>query len=283
MLRTVTIALSTLTLVPGLAAADDAELHDFATMDRATGHTSAGADLSFVTGDLGSADGFVSRLDLHGEYVLPSGLGFYGQLATARAFLDSSDPLTGALTDMADSTTLSNLELGALYRRQLAPDLSIVAHAGVSLPTASDDFGGLLTNLLASQRRMGDLVNAIPQTTALRFGVSPSWQHGVVFARADLGADIVIDEPEMQSSDPVVHANLAVGARQGKLSGALELVNIGTTGDVEQDGDRFLHTAALSVQYAAGRVAPSLTVVTPLDDDGRGDVITIGAGVAARF
>lgn len=259
------------------ASAD--QLHETATLDRATGETAAGADLSFVSD---FDQGFVSRLDLHGQWMHASGFGAYGQLAVSRAFLDDNEltPLTGKI----DTISLSNLEVGGQYRRALSGELAVVAHAGLLLPTAQNEFGAVLTNVISAQRRMTDLASAIPDLTALRLGVSPTWQRGAVFARADLGLDVVLDAGDaMESPDPVAHANLAIGARHGKLSGAAELVTVMTTGEVAEGSDRFVHTAAVSLRYDAGRFAPNLAIVTPLDDGGRGEVLAVGAGVSAKF
>lgn len=284
---TVTAGLFTLTvLAPALAGADDtARLHDFATLDRASGQTGAGADLSFVTGDLGDVSGAISRLDLHGQWMHRSGFGAYGTFAVSKAFLDADDPANQMFADaIGDATALSNLELGAQYRRAVRPDLAVIAHAGLVLPTADDeDFAAAATNLISIQRRLGDVTTAMPGFTTLRVGVSPIYTRGAMFVRADLGADVTLDEPEMAESDPIIHANLAVGARQGKLSGAVELVTLGTTGELDEGDARFFHTAALSLRYDLGRFAPSLSVVSPLDDGARGEVITIGGGVAAAF
>ncbi|MBA2541433.1 MAG: hypothetical protein H0V17_17460, partial [Deltaproteobacteria bacterium] len=260
----------------GVAAADE-QLHETATLDRASGQSGAGADLSFVSD---FDDGFVSRLDLHGQWMHRSGFGTYGQLAVSRAFLDDS-----ATIEPIDTFALSNLEVGGQYRGALSSELSIVAHVGLTLPTAQNDGAAFLTNLVSSQRRFNDLVNAIPELTAIRLGVSPTWQRGAVFVRADLGLDVIVDHSdEMESSpDPIGHANLAIGARRGKLSGAAELVTVFSTGDVSEGAERFFHTGALSFRYDAGQVSPSLTIVTPLDDGARGDSVTVGAGVSAKF
>jgi hypothetical protein len=282
--KTTMAALAFTSLVPAVALADEAPaLHDFATLDRASGQTGAGADLSIVTGDFGDdVSGAVSRLDLHGEYVHASGFGAYGSFAVSKAFLDSSDPFA----EMAnDATAMSNLELGGQYRRALSSELDLVAHVGLALPTAqNDDLGAIITSSLSMPRRLNDLVTAVPDLTTLRIGVSPTWHEGALFLRADVGADIALDEAEGMDMDPLMHANLAAGMRRGKFSGAVELVTIATTGDVGEGEDRYVHTAGLSLAYDLGRVSPSLTVVAPIDDAvGGGDVFAIGAGVGATF
>jgi len=276
MLRPVTLCLPTSLVLAFAGQASAEEIHETATLDRASGQTGAAADLSFVS-DFDA--GFVSRLDLHGQWMHASGFGTYGQLAVSRAFLDDS-----ATIEPIDTFALSNLEVGGQYRRALSSELSIVGHIGLTLPTAQNEGGAFLTNLMSSQRRFNDLVNAIPEITAIRLGVSPTWKRGAVFARADLGLDVIVDHAdEMESPEPVGHANLAIGARSGKLSGAAELVTMFSTGDVSEGADRFIHTGAVSFRYDAGQVSPSLTIVTPLDDGARGESLTVGAGVSAKF
>jgi len=274
-----------LTLAATSAFADDATtVHEFAALDRASGATGAGADLGFVFDTSGGdAGGFASRLDLHGEYVDPhSGFGAYGAIGISRAFLSSSDPLTSMLVDQINADTgLTALELGGQFHRALSGGLGIIAHVGVALPTASTGNGALAN--LVSQSRINDLVVAFPELTTARIGVSPTWRHGALFARADLGIDIVLDHPSGMNIDPVVHGNVAVGARSGKLSGALELVTIATTGTVDDGQDRFLHTATLGGRYDLGRFSPALAITTGLDDASRGNSIAVTGSMAARF
>ncbi len=43
-----------------------------------------------------------------------------------------------------------------------------------------------------------------------------------------------------------------------------------------------MHTGALSLSYNAGSFSPNLAIVTPLDA-GRGESLSVGAGVSAKF
>ena len=269
-----TSSLVCLPLFASLTASAD-EIHETATLDRASGETGAGADLSFVSD---FDEGFVSRLDLHGQWMHESGFGAYGQLAVSRAFLDDN-----GLTEKIDDIAISNLEIGGQFKRSLSKELTLVGHLGLTLPTSSNDIEPFFTNIISSQRRFNDLVNAIPDLTAIRLGVSPTWTRGALFARADLGVDVVVDSDLMETPDPIGHANLAVGMKSGKLSGAVEMVTMFQTGDVSDDEDRFQHTAALSLRYDAGQFSPSLAIVSPLDDGSRGELLTVGAGVSAKF
>ena len=268
---------------------DAGHVERFSSLDRADGGTDAGADLAFVLTDDDSVGGFATRLDLHGEYLHPSGFGGYAALGVSRTFLSADDPGASNFVDaINDETALTNLELGGQYRRALGAGFDLIAHAGIALPTASND-AGFFANGATQLYRITDLVLAYPETTTLRVGVSPVLHSGAMFARADLGVDIVLDHPDMLAGlpaadpDPLVHANLAVGARTGKLSGGLELATIGTTGDADGLGDRFIHTLALGARYDLGRFAPAIAVTTPLDASDRGDAFAVSGSVSARF
>jgi hypothetical protein len=277
------VSFITLALGPAAASADPTV--ELSALDRASGTTAAGADLAFVIATADGVDGFATRLDLHGEWVHPSGFGAYGAFGVSRAFLSADDPASDALADaISDETGLTNLELGGQYARALRPDLDLVAHAGIALPTGSDDLGWY-TSALAQSYRLTDYVLALPAATVLRFGVSPVFHRGAMFARADVGVDIPLDQSDaidLPELDPLIHANVAIGARTGRLSGALEVVNAATTGDADDLGDRFVHTATVSVRYDLGQYAPAIAVTTPLDAQ-RGDLIAVSGSFAARF
>jgi hypothetical protein len=277
MLRTLGLSLFAVTSLVTTAATAHAEesVHDYATLDRANGTTGAGVDMSFI---LGKADfPTVQRLDLHGEYMHDSGLGLYGAVAVSRVSIDAMD--------FGSQTALSNGEIGAQARRRVG-EFTLGARAGLVLPTATGGDEGALVNLLAGQRRYADIMTALPDVTAARLGVSASWHRGMVFARADIGADIALSQPKGSEIDPIMHANLAVGAVSGRFSGALELVTAATTGTLDENDERFKHSAALSLRYAPagiGGLVPSLNIVTPLDDRERGELISIGAGLSKAF
>ena len=282
-----------LTLTASTAAADDATevtAHGLAAMDRATGANGVAADLSFVL-DTSDSDmgGFANRLDLHGRYAHESGFGGYGAVGVSKTFLSSDDPFGEMFADMInEETALTNLEIGGLYRRDLRDDLSVVARVGIALPTASDG-AGMLANFITQQGRLVDLPLALPDTTTLRLGVAPAFRRGAFFARADVGLDVVLDQPAASDPmstgelDPLAHASLALGFQLGKLTTAAQVVTVATTGDVDDSEDRFMHSATVEARYDLGRVAPSIAITTPLDDSMRGDLLAITASIAAKF
>lgn len=275
--RTLALTFIAAAALPAVAHADDESVHDFATLDRATGSSGAAVDASFILGKAPLPT--VQRLDLHGEWMHASGLGLYGAIGVSRMSLDAMG------VDLGSETALSNGEIGVQARRRVG-EFSLGARAGLTLPTASGGDAGAIVNIIAGQRRYTDMITAMPDVTAARLGVSAMWQRGMLFARADLGADIALSQPDALDVSPILHGNLALGARTGRLSGALELVTVATTGTLDENDERFKHSAALSLRYAPagiGGLVPSLNVVTPLDDNERGELFSIGGSLSRSF
>lgn len=293
MTRILTLASLLTVALTGTAAAEPAGITDFTTLDRFGGQTGAGADVSMIllTGD-SDVEGFVTRTDLWAEYQASQGFGAYLHLPISRAFLsDSDDQFVQIFVDEANgSTYLGSLELGGSYALPIGQDV-LYARLGLALPTADDSFGGFLTNGVSTIARLTDFALVSPDTTWVRASVSPMLRRGQFFARADAGVDIAIhqgdnDDPDtmVETPDPLVRLNLGAGAEVApRIALMAELATIGTTGDVEMEEDRFLHTAAITAAYQADRVQPSISLSTTLDEQGRGDSFTVAAGVRGNF
>jgi hypothetical protein len=294
MTRTLALASLLTVALTGTAAAEPAGVTDFTTLDRFGGQTGVGADMAMtiLAGD-SDIDGFVTRWDLWAEYQAPQGFGAYLHLPISRAFFsDSEDPLAQLFIDEANgSTYLGSLELGGSYAVPIGADV-LHARLGLVLPTADDSFGGFLTNAVGMSARLTDFALISPDTTWVRASVSPMMRRGQFFARVDAGVDLAVhqggddDDPDAmtETPDPMVRLNLGAGFDVTPLIALMgELATIGTTGDVEMDEDRFLHTAAITAAYRAERVQPSISFSTILDDQGRGDGYTLAAGVRGNF
>jgi hypothetical protein len=261
----------------------------FATLDRTADDSGVSADLSLVIpdGDF-SMDGFATRLDLQGQYVAPQGYGGYANIAISKAFMstDQAD-VQGLVDEINDQTAIDNIELGGLYHRRLDNGIDLAGHVGLVLPTASDK-AGFLVNALTGQRRLADIAQILPDTMWLRLGATPTMHFGDFFVRADVGADIPVDDTSGEGEDainvdPLIRASVGAGYQRDRLSATAELVNVASTGDADDLGDRFEHTAAVSAQYDLGAVAPSVAFVMPLDKESRGDVWILSAGVGRSF
>jgi hypothetical protein len=241
----------------GIAAAQEPAPTLFAplaTTDRTTDHTAFNTSLGASFYGDGGPD-FGARVDLFGQYLAPAGYGGYASLPVA--YLSGNDE---------SETALGNVELGGLYGLRAGDNAKVLLRGGVVLPTADDELEGALTNLATMSGRLTDLTSAYAETTWLRVSASPLYRQGQMFARADVGFDLAVDEPEGAEIDPMVRANLAGGIQMGKASIAGELATVGTTGDVDDGEDRFLHTIGVSAAFDAGSVRPYGGLVIPIDN-----------------
>jgi hypothetical protein len=239
---------------PARAQDDDDAPHILASMDRAGDDSRIGLDAAYTRF---SDDEFFPglralRFDLYGRYVHPSGGGF----AVAM-------PFTRVWNDDESEGAIGNLSLSALYNAGRGP-VRVFTRAGLVLPTADDEDGGY--NLYGGLGRLGDFATGLPETTTLQLAVSPQFSRGRGFVRADLGVDVMVDQPDEQDIGPLVHASVAAGVDTGAVDLAAELVNEFNIGDDEVD-DEVLHTAGLSACYTGGRVQPHLGVVLPFGSD----------------
>jgi hypothetical protein len=272
------LALTAVAATGATAFADaPAERAPFATMDDTGDASKADVDLGIVRFDDGESDLTIGRLDLHGQYVAPSGFGGYAGITAATILFEDDD-------GDGDDSGVGNLELGGLYQRALSPQFDLGFRVGMALPTATDDFGGLVNMIATSVARPSDVVAALPNTTWLRLGVSPTFHHNGLFLRADVGFDIALDGAE-DFADTFAHVNLGVGYAQGPFGIAAELQNAVAfyDGDEGDDDSEWVHTAALTARYRGRVVSPFVSISTPLDDGIRGDAFGISAGLTAAF
>lgn len=255
---------------PAPAEETVAETPGFVTMDRADAHSfiDAGAGITFFDGD---DPDFNARLDLYGQYVTPQGAGGYVSLPISFLMDDDSD---------ISETALGNVELGGLYVLRQSPKLDVALRGGLMLATADDDDMGQVTNLITAFGRLTDLASAFSDVTWLRLAASPLYRSGNVFLRADAGLDVAVDKPEGSDVDPLARINLGAGFTNGSIAGMAELVMLGTTGDVDEDEDRFIETLALSFRGGlGGGVQGYCALVLPLDNDitdGIDYILTLG-------
>ncbi len=241
---------------------------DMATLDRGDGISKFGVDLGFTSLDTPFYSSAL-RLELSGQYVLDSGLGFYGALPISRSFGDAPPPSPQA------ATALGNLELGLLFVVSSSPTVSWVFRGGVALPTADDDVDGVTTNYYAAWPRITDLALAAPNSIYGRLGISPLIHVDRVFLRLDLGLDIGDDDND--AADELVRINVGGGIDLGVVALSLELANIASLDDFDED-ERFLHSLALTFRFMGEQLQPFLTIGAPLDDSTRNAVTFFVAG-----
>ena len=154
--------------------------------------------------------------------------------------------------------------------------------AGIALPTASDSVSGALANFDSRFERLTDFVLIGPSYTTLRLSGSTVRQWDMIFLRADLGLDAVLNKPSASANATSVfgRANVAGAVRASGVDFTLELVNlIAFNGSSVPSGltNHLLHTVALSVR-TPGVDQFHFGLVFPLDNSFRGDVWVVSLG-----
>ncbi|MBA3819710.1 MAG: hypothetical protein H0X17_12510 [Deltaproteobacteria bacterium] len=256
------IALVWLLLVglPGLAAAQGSDpVFDPLSMDRLTPRSTVSADLGYEVWD--EPDGTeidVMSLNLAGHFVNDGGVGAY--VTIPLSYLSLALPPLFDETDLA----LGNIEAGALLARVYGGSTALVFHAGVALPTASDggaaDFQGY-----AAFTRFGDLVHRVPNSTWVRFGLSPMGRSGSLFWRADVGLDLALDDDNAVEISPVLHLNVGGGIDLGSAVLIGELVNVIV--DPDNDSDDSAATFTFGARFESGNLHPGIGLLLPIDLD----------------
>lgn len=257
---------------PGVAAADEADLaaaSPFVTLARhdVTSHLDLDAGYMFPKDD----DGTLLRLHLFGEYVHPSGFGVYATV-----------PFTHVSGDGESSDQLGGFELGGIFVPKLeSSHASLIIHAGVALPSVTDNSVEGLINFGSAFMRVTDLYAQFPKSTTFRLGVSPTIHSGALFARADVSVDLNLASPNDANIRPGFELGLGVGAHLDKATLTAEVSNLTITGIGDSSDGGSLDTVAVSAQYDAGRLTPYAAVIMGLDDDVR-DVMSAAIVLGVR-
>ena len=238
------------------------------TLDRQDGASKLGAELAYPL--LHTGKSAIYRLELHGQYVGPGGLGVYGQVPFAILRVDGS---AGVAAET--SSGVGNLELGGIYaiRDVGSKEGALVAHFGIMLPTANGlpVSGGTVANFGGAATRWTDLSAAAPRGLLLRGGISGLYRSGHLFGRVDLGVDVMIDDDNGQAFatgtvDPLIHFNFAGGYDGGGWAAMAEFVNLISTNSRMGQPNAF-NTLAISGRLMRGVYEPYLALTFPLDED----------------
>jgi hypothetical protein len=250
----------TLTAIAAPASAQRAP--DFATLDRGDGWRRVGLDLGFtlLSDDAPYSAGL--RVELSGQYVLRSGLGFYGALPISRTF--------GADAPAEDATGIGNLDAGLLYVVD-GPTLSWVFRGGVALPTASDG-DGTAANFFSSFPRFTDIALAQPDAFYLRAAFSPLIHMDYLYLRADFGIDVGFDTGDGDAANELLRLNLGGGYDFGAVAVGLEWVNLYTLDDFG-GGEEHWSSLALNLRFMGKSLQPYVAAGLPLDESLRDAVV----------
>lgn len=233
---------------------------DMATLDRGDGITKLAFDVGYLDLDDAPYSGAL-RFELHGQYVTPHGLGFYGSIPFSDSFGDGPDP-PGDQDDVA----LGGIELGMLFILD-SPSVSWVFRGGVVTPTADDTRDGALTNEESIWPRLTDMARAVPDAWYLRPGLSLLYHANRLSLRADFGFDFALRATDAHFA----RVNVAGGIDLGVVALSLELVNLAQIDDVD-DNEELFHTLTFAIRFMTRSFEPFIAVGSPLDDSVRGYV-----------
>jgi hypothetical protein len=265
-LGTVTV----LVLTIGIAHAQRAP--DMATFDRGDGISKIGIDtgLTFLEDPTDTSYDLALRAEVYGQYVMFSGLGFYGALPLAASFGAPGDDEDPDPPDLLanDAVALGDLDLGLLYTITQSPTFSLVFRGGVGFPTATSSRDGIATLLAATAPRLTDLALATDAWYG-RLSVSPLIYANRFFLQADAGVDVGLED----GADSLLRLNAGAGYDFGVIAFSLELVNI--VGLTDGDDD-FSHTLTGTVRFMGDEHRLFLAVGAPLDDSAADLYLAVG-------
>ncbi len=245
----------------------------FMTLDRADASTRVGFQAGWhKIDDVGASDAFITRLEPFGQFVLPNRSGgLYGQVPLVHRFD----------IDGEDATALGNLELGGFYL-PVRSSSELIFRGGIALPTGADSAPRALANAESRFERLTDFVLTGPSYTTLRLSASTVRKWDIIFLRADLGLDFVLNKSStvMGATSVFGRGNVAVCVRVSEVDLAFELVNLAAfNGAAVPSGltNHLFHTAAFSIRKP-GEDQFHLGVIFPLDQESRGDAWIISLG-----
>ncbi|HXU05356.1 MAG TPA: hypothetical protein VN903_30565 [Polyangia bacterium] len=247
-------------------------LPGFMTLDRVDASMRLGVQGGWhKIDDVALSDAFIVRVEPYGQFILPNRAGgLYGQLPMVHRFDFGAD----------DASALGNLELGGFFLPNRSSELII--RGGIALPTGSESLARAGANAESRFERLTDFVLTGPSYTTLRLSGSTVQRWDVIFLRADVGFDFVLNKASIADNATSVfgRANVAVCARLSGVDFGFELVNlVAFNGTAVPSGltNHLFHTAAISVR-SPGEDQFHLGLIFPLDHESRGDAWIVSLG-----
>jgi hypothetical protein len=279
------------TLLPALASAHPVpgslSGSPFRIIDRADSHDALGVDLGVggLVGDDAEGELISFRLDLHGQLIVGSSVGLTVTLPI------SALVITGGLDD-EEELALGAIDLGAFFFATVGDRgrTTLLARGSLSLPTASDDGLGFLSNLIAAEvSRLTDAILTVPDLLALRTSFSLIHDTRGVVLRFDAGLDTPLASTDSDvdlDHDPLIRINAGIAFGEGPTKLVAELANLANSGDLDEDGE-FAHQLAVGVTAAHDRLlygfSASILVDSLVDDDIDGVIFGLIGSLSTAF
>jgi hypothetical protein len=253
--------LSLFALASTAAAEPGDPTFDSLSMDRLTPISTFSAEFAYESWDDPAAlDVNVWTLNVAGHYVSRRGAG--GYFVLPMTYLDLQ---LGVLED--SDLAIGNLEIGGLYTKFFA-QTALMFHAGLALPTAQDD-GASAYQLFGAFTRLSDAALHVTNSMWLRLGMSPMGRSGNFLWRADIGADLALDEDNAVEVSPIFYLNIGGGFDLGKALLLVELVNVKT--DPEDNSDDDASHLTVGVRFTSGDLRPGIGMLLPIGFEGVAD------------
>jgi hypothetical protein len=261
--------LSSLVVTLGIAA--PALAGPFVSLPREDGTSKLGIDVGLTSFDDGIFfEGTAIRLDPYAEYVVTDGLSAFANV-----------PLASIEANGDRESALGNVTVGGALRREVSPELTLIASGALALPTASDD--DVLVSYLGTFVRETDFALIAPDHLVLRPHATGQLRRDKLLAQVGGGLDIGIATDGGDSLDPLLRLSAAAAYDLGKVSLGGELVALVNTGDEEGAfEERSIGTLALSARGTFGNLAPFGALVIPLDEEIR-DVANVMLSVGLEY
>ena len=224
--------------------------------------------VELATGGIDGIESSVTQVTLEGQYVAWRGFGAYGRHASSW---------------FGDQQAISNVEVGGLFSAALTNCVALAARVGTTLPTAPSprllEQGAATNSRAFLMRRPADWILSSSDVALLRLSVSPTYSHGPLFVRADLGLDVILaDEADDIDDDTQLRVAAAAGGRRGRGAAWMSLQTA-----VETE----LHALTFGAQYEMRQLALHIGLSYPFETGGMGrgfnDARTFAIGARARL
>ena len=260
----------------------------FRIIARPDPHNGAGVDFAFgaVVGEDDLDDEYSFRFDLHGRFILSPNIGLTLSFPISALKIDSEIPL-GDQEELA----IGNIDAGLFFVIPVgAPETSLVVRGGLTLPTASEDGGGIVSNFFAaSVARITDVILAEPKLVAFRGAVSLIHDAPGLTLRFDGGVDLpiatTIDDVDVEN-DPLFRLNAGAAIGGGPTRFVVEIANLANENSFEEEGEIISQLGlGLTTDAAPWIIGASYVLLldSAFEDDIDGTVMALVASATTAF
>jgi hypothetical protein len=214
----------------------------------------------------------VFAINMHGQYIAPSGIGGY-----------ASVPFFYATADGESQNSIGNAEVGGLYVLRQAPDTDIVLRGGLAFDTADQED---ILIIVAGQisPKLVDIYASGFATTWARAQVQVRHASGNLRLGGSIGFDLPVDGLAKDASfDGALTAIGAVGVQGPSVGFGVAFTLLKALNDQDNDDDTF-NCVNATIDFPVGGKARFFgSFGYPEIDENEFDLFSVGAGIRAGF